>query len=146
MIFVVLLALIIFGPRRLPEIGREIGKALAELKRASNEFTNQLQDEIELLDVEEQRKKFKDRTDELWKEAQAGFAVTPPAEGGVARTLSAAGVQENDLAAPQESRVAPVAGTPAEVPPAAAEPTQNSGEPHVASVPISEPSAKETNV
>jgi len=42
MIFIFLLALIIFGPKKLPEIGREIGKALAELKRASNEFKSQL--------------------------------------------------------------------------------------------------------
>jgi sec-independent protein translocase protein TatB len=47
MIFIFLLALILFGPKKLPEIGREIGKFMAEFKRASNDFKYQLQTEIE---------------------------------------------------------------------------------------------------
>jgi TatA/E family protein of Tat protein translocase len=49
-IFVV--ALIIFGPRKLPELGRSLGKSLGEFKRASNELRSTLEDEIRL---EEQR-------------------------------------------------------------------------------------------
>ena len=52
MIFIFLLALIIFGPKKLPEIGRQIGKALNEFKRASNEFKTQIESEISNLDVE----------------------------------------------------------------------------------------------
>jgi len=52
MIFIFLLALIIFGPKKLPEIGRQIGKALNEFKRASNEFKAQIESEISNLDVE----------------------------------------------------------------------------------------------
>jgi TatA/E family protein of Tat protein translocase len=51
MIFIFLLALIIFGPKRLPEIGRQIGKALNDFKRASNEFKFQLEDEIRQLEA-----------------------------------------------------------------------------------------------
>jgi len=47
MIFIFLMALILFGPKKLPEIAREIGKFVAEFKRASNDFTAQLQNEIE---------------------------------------------------------------------------------------------------
>jgi sec-independent protein translocase protein TatB len=47
MMFIFLLALILFGPKKLPEIGREIGKFMAEFKRASNDFKYQLQTEIE---------------------------------------------------------------------------------------------------
>ena len=47
MIFIFLLALILFGPKKLPEIAREIGKFMAEFKRASNDFKYQLQSEIE---------------------------------------------------------------------------------------------------
>jgi len=47
MIFIFLLALILFGPKRLPEMAREIGKFVAEFKRASNDFKYQLQSEIE---------------------------------------------------------------------------------------------------
>src|SRR5947207_14850771 len=52
MIFIFLLALIIFGPKKLPEIGRQIGKALNEFKRASNEFNSQIESELNSLDVE----------------------------------------------------------------------------------------------
>ena len=52
MIFLFLLALIIFGPKKLPEIGRHIGKALNEFKRASNEFRSQIESEIATLDRE----------------------------------------------------------------------------------------------
>jgi sec-independent protein translocase protein TatB len=47
MMFIFLLALILFGPKKLPEIGREIGKFMAEFKRASNDFKYQFQSEIE---------------------------------------------------------------------------------------------------
>jgi sec-independent protein translocase protein TatB len=55
MIFLFFLALIIFGPKKLPEIGRQIGKAINEFKRASNEFKAQIEHEINQLDVENQR-------------------------------------------------------------------------------------------
>ncbi len=57
MIFIFLLALVIFGPKKLPEIGRQLGKALNEFKRASNEFRSQLEEEIRQIDVAEQAKK-----------------------------------------------------------------------------------------
>src|SRR5712691_5288307 len=52
MIFLFLFALILFGPKKLPEIGRQIGRALNEFKRASNEFKAQIETEISQLDVE----------------------------------------------------------------------------------------------
>jgi TatA/E family protein of Tat protein translocase len=52
MIFIFFIALIIFGPKKLPEIGRQIGKALNEFKRASNEFKAQIESEINNLDVD----------------------------------------------------------------------------------------------
>jgi sec-independent protein translocase protein TatB len=55
MVFIFVLALIIFGPKKLPEIGRQIGKALNEFKRASDEFKAQIQTEISNLEVENQR-------------------------------------------------------------------------------------------
>src|SRR5512146_2199358 len=52
MLFIFVLALIIFGPKKLPEIGRQIGKAMAEFKRASNEFKYQLDTEIRQMETE----------------------------------------------------------------------------------------------
>ncbi len=53
MIFLFLLALLIFGPKKMPEIGRQIGRALNEFKRASNEFKSQIETEINQMEVEE---------------------------------------------------------------------------------------------
>ena len=51
------LALLLFGPKKLPLIARQIGKALNEFKRASNEFKAQIESEISQLEYEEKRKK-----------------------------------------------------------------------------------------
>jgi TatA/E family protein of Tat protein translocase len=56
MIFIFLLALIIFGPKKMPEIGRQIGRALNEFKRASNEFKSQIESEINNLETEANRR------------------------------------------------------------------------------------------
>ena len=57
MIFIFLLALVIFGPKKLPELGRQLGKALAEFKKASNDFKNQLEVEMMNIELEERAKK-----------------------------------------------------------------------------------------
>ena len=44
------LALLIFGPRKLPELGRNIGKALSEFRRASSELRNAVEDEMRELE------------------------------------------------------------------------------------------------
>jgi sec-independent protein translocase protein TatB len=54
-IFLFLLALIIFGPKKLPEIARQAGRLLAELRRASNEFRSQIETEIAHLEVEKKQ-------------------------------------------------------------------------------------------
>lgn len=50
--FLFFLALLLFGPKKLPEIGRQIGKVLNEFKRASNEFRSQIEAEIATLERE----------------------------------------------------------------------------------------------
>ena len=52
MFFLGILALLIFGPKKLPEIGRQVGRALSEFKRASDEFKSQIQSEINKIDVD----------------------------------------------------------------------------------------------
>jgi TatA/E family protein of Tat protein translocase len=48
LIIIFTIALIIFGPRKLPELGKSLGKSLAEFKRASNELKSTLDEEIRL--------------------------------------------------------------------------------------------------
>ena len=51
---ILILALLIFGPKKLPELGKQLGKTLKSLKKASNEFQN----EIDLVMNEEDKDKF----------------------------------------------------------------------------------------
>ena len=56
-IVIFLLALVLFGPKKLPEIGRQIGKLLAEFRRASNDFKMQIDDELRAMEQQERQKK-----------------------------------------------------------------------------------------
>ena len=51
MIFLFLLALILFGPKKMPEIGRQVARFLNEFRRASYEFRSQIESEINSLDT-----------------------------------------------------------------------------------------------
>ena len=52
LVIIFVIALIIFGPRKLPELGKSLGRSINEFKRASNELKTTLEDEIR---VEEQK-------------------------------------------------------------------------------------------
>jgi sec-independent protein translocase protein TatA len=56
MVVIAVIALIIFGPRKLPELGKSLGKSIAEFKRASNELKNTLEDEIRTEELQDARK------------------------------------------------------------------------------------------
>jgi TatA/E family protein of Tat protein translocase len=71
LIIIFVIALIIFGPRKLPELGRSLGKSLAEFKKASNELKSTLEEEIRL---EEQRSTLEERK----AAAAAAQPVTAP--------------------------------------------------------------------
>jgi sec-independent protein translocase protein TatB len=91
-IFLFFLALLIFGPKKLPEIARQVGRALNEFKRASNEFKAQLASEISQLEMESQHQ------------------ILPPAEpppGSVATLPSTAKTVEATPEKSSEMKVAP---------------------------------------
>jgi TatA/E family protein of Tat protein translocase len=52
LIFIFVLALLIFGPKKLPELGRSFGKGMAEFRRASNELKATFQREMDAIDHE----------------------------------------------------------------------------------------------
>ena len=54
LVIILVIALIIFGPRKLPELGKSLGKSINEFKKASTELQNTLEKEIQL---EEQKEK-----------------------------------------------------------------------------------------
>ena len=78
LIIIFVIALIIFGPRKLPELGRSLGKSLAEFKRASNELKSTLEEEIRL---DEQRSAL---------EASKAAAAAQPAAAAPTTTPAAA--------------------------------------------------------
>ena len=67
--FLVLIALILFGPKRLPEMARQLGRFVAEFKRASSDFQNQIYQEINKLELEQAHKSIAE-----------GSNILPPAE------------------------------------------------------------------
>jgi sec-independent protein translocase protein TatA len=56
LLIILTIALIIFGPRKLPELGRSLGRSLGEFRRASNELRNTLDEEIRLEELKSERK------------------------------------------------------------------------------------------
>ncbi len=52
-----ILALLLFGPKKLPELARQLGKLMGEFRRASNEFRMQMEDELRMAEQAEQQKK-----------------------------------------------------------------------------------------
>lgn len=56
MMLIFVVALILFGPRQMPQIGKSIGKALGEFRRASNEFKRTIEDEVAGQDLMEIKK------------------------------------------------------------------------------------------
>jgi len=55
LIIILVIALIIFGPRKLPELGRSLGKSIGEFKKASNELRSTLDEEIRFEEQRDQR-------------------------------------------------------------------------------------------
>jgi Tat protein translocase TatB subunit len=58
MLLIFLLALMVFGPRKLPEIGKQMGKFMSEIKRTSEDFKQKLESEVKQINEVEQRQKF----------------------------------------------------------------------------------------
>lgn len=60
LLIILLIALLIFGPRKLPEVGKNIGRALREFRRASDELKDRIENEIraeDLRDLQEELRK-----------------------------------------------------------------------------------------
>jgi sec-independent protein translocase protein TatB len=101
----VFLALLLFGPKKLPELARQLGKLMAEFRRASNEFRMQMEDELRIADQEEQRKKI--------AAMEAAAPVAPAITDGTENTIAPPATEEFLVGHPHEQ---PSVGEPAPEP------------------------------
>jgi sec-independent protein translocase protein TatB len=87
MLFIFLLALIVFGPKRLPELARQFGKIMAEFKRATNDFKYQIENEIEQMETNERNEqREKSRTQQLGDGELT--ILPPPPPGSISSSLA----------------------------------------------------------
>ena len=93
-VLLMVLALVVFGPRRLPQIGRQIGKLMYEFRKASNDFKFQMEEELRQSEEADRRRKEEE-------ERQRALAASPPAP-------------QLDVVAPQLDVTAPQVDQPAE--------------------------------
>jgi len=99
-IILMVLALVVFGPRRLPQIGRQIGKLMYEFRKASNDFKFQMEEELRQAEEADRRQKEE-------AERQKALAASPPAPQLEAPAASAA---ESAPATPETPSESPYPG------------------------------------
>ena len=139
--FIFFLALILFGPKKLPELGRTVGKALTEFRRASNELKSTFDREIKSLEQESEIKEFKEITNQYQSdtynydyssydshnyegayegETHDSTATTPPTISASATqdAESTAAVPEGAAAPGSETAAVPVSSGPESLSPA----------------------------
>lgn len=104
MLIIMVVALIVFGPRKLPQIGKTLGKSLAEFRRTSTELRNTLEREVEM----EEFRSAREEVSGLGRDLRGGLDPTGGAPPPGRRSAEGAGAPEaGDTAAPGEARDTP---------------------------------------
>jgi sec-independent protein translocase protein TatB len=87
-LILMVMALVVFGPRRLPQIGRQIGKLMYEFRKASNDFKFQMEEELRSSEEADRRKKEEER--------QRALAAAAPALPALAATVEVSDSQVSE--------------------------------------------------
>lgn len=101
MIIIFIIALIIFGPRKLPELGRALGKGINEFKKASNELRTTIEDEIK---ADSQRTADSSTTTPAATAEASEPKILPPAEPGAPASPAEPAAPESAAAEPAAPR------------------------------------------
>jgi len=99
LVLIFIVALLLFGPRKLPEIGRSIGKAMGEFRRASNDLQRTLEEEVALDDV----RKVRDEVASTVAGVAAAITREPAGSPAVPAGSTPAAIAEPSTATPSES-------------------------------------------
>lgn len=115
-LFLVVLALIVFGPKKLPEISRQVGKLLYEFRKASNDFKFQIEEELRFAEQAERQKELAAQAAK--SEPATPIAITAGETVSAESTIEA--VRAPEPAAAETSATSETDGTktPAILPPA----------------------------
>ncbi len=141
------LALVVFGPRRLPKIGRQLGKLMYEFRKASNDFKFQMEEELRASEEADRRKKEEEERQRALAAApppaqlEATASQTPPPAPGPEQA-GAPVFAESPYSEGTDPRIRAEAQQVAEPAPPAAEPTESAAA--AAVLQIQPPSTGET--
>lgn len=79
LILIFVVALLLFGPKKLPEIGRTIGKAMGEFRRATNDLQRSLEEEVAAAELHEVRREIRNATQAAEKTISGDLGGSPNA-------------------------------------------------------------------
>jgi len=86
MVLIFVVALLVFGPKRLPELGRSLGRGLSEFRRASSDLKNSIEREIDAAEIEQSIADTKKATERAKDELKQSITGTPVADTSAADT------------------------------------------------------------
>ena len=107
-LLLMVLALVVFGPRRLPQIGKQIGKLMYEFRKASNDFKFQMEEELRKAEEEDRRKRDEAERQKSLAETQKAAEL---AKSAAETALNAAAEIKAAQAAATETAASPVANS-----------------------------------
>ena len=141
LIFVV--ALIVFGPRKLPDIGKSLGKMMSEFRRASNDFRSTIESEVESEKIRESMriepprvKTVKTKTPSKGEEPVGGTSESEAESESESEASAEVGDTSEDAGASSDSETTSEAGPPASDEDGAPEPATPAGPAPAADEPV----------
>jgi len=118
-LLLLVLALLLFGPRRLPEIGRTVGRAMAEFRKATQDFKTSLEREVQVETLADAGEDLKSVHRDVFRTIQQANPLSPPANAPATPTAppaehraATASGGDSESAAADESNTARPDGSP----------------------------------